>query len=442
MGDQERRLEERRIALQEAIKNDDRATKNEAEAVHALMRDPKNDDLVKDYNDAVTAREVAINARKQASDELLAAQEAMRTATIAKLTTTEAERDREIRELREEHAEEKRTLLRQSVGPQVQAGGAAAAAPGPVVVQGGQLSLIPTFSGEQDYDVEGWIDLIERAQVQFNWPDQQLAAIVKNKLSGKAQVWLRAQEKLALPGFNTWIGHAEGLKHMLESKYLPPKTEQAAILAVMDLNQKPSEQASDFFDRVVLAVDKVNHNVNEDEKATMGYKRMFKHQVSTFFSAGLKQEIRQVVLGSNSPPETMEALRDQAVTTETQLSNKLVKVKELVEVEEKQEAQPAEDPVQSLTKQVEEMAMQQKKFFQSRPSQGRPMSNIVCFNCGLRGHISRNCQLPSNKRGNGRGRGRGNYSRAGYNSRGSRPYQYSRRKENMQCDVCPEQSGN
>ena len=442
------RLNAFKVAVREAQALEDEATKATNEASRALMEDPEDEAKLTAFNDAVKEFERLTKNRRTAQEDLSNQETHIQDLLKEQAKKAEDEKADELRQLQETHAAEKRRLTRQSVAPQAPG----AAAPTTPMVQGGQINLIPSFSGEPGYDVEGWIDLVERAQIQFNWNDGQLAAIVKNKLTGNASVWLRAQEKLTLPGFQTWIGHPQGLKHQLESKYLPPKTEQAAILAVMDLNQKPSESVSDFFDRVVLAVDKVNHKTEAVEKASAGYRRMFKHQVSTFFSAGLKQEIRQVVLGSNSAPETMEALRDQAVTTELQLNNKITKVKELVAVEKQAEPEAktptSDEQIKALTKQVEALAMNQKNTQQNRnrpgPRQmGSDMSSVVCFNCNNKGHYARQCYLPQQRnRGRGRGRGRG-YQRPNFNRYQPTGYRTRfPRRENMQCEYDYEESGN
>ena len=313
--------------------------------------------------------------------------------------------------------------------PMIQPGPVGPAAPLPAhPVQGGQLATIPSFSGVMPYDVEGWIAMVERAQAQFNWSDSQTCAVVKNKLTDLATTWLRAQEKLNKPGFYTWLaGYPVSFKKIFETKYLPHKTEQAAILAVSHLQQKPTEKVSDFFDRVVLAVDKVNHHTTVEEKRTENYQRMFATQVQTFFAAGMKQEIRQVVLGSNSPPTTMETLRDQAIATETQISNKPMTVKELVEVTEDKPEGSTETQMKDIVKQLEVLSTQQKKLMNRSSTRGRAprdLSKVTCYRCGNKGHYSPQCQM--DQRGNTQGRGgRGGYRggrggqqfpRGGYNN--------------------------
>ena len=290
-------------------------------------------------------------------------------------------------------------------------------------VQGGQLSTIPVFTGELPFDVEGWIALVERAQAQFNWSDGQVSAVVKNKLSGLASTWLRAQEKLNLPGFDTWAAHPNGFKKLFEGKYLPHKTEQAAILAVSHLQQKATEKVSDFFDRVVLAVDKVNHHTTDAEKRSDNYRRMFATQVQTFFAAGMKQEIRQIVLGSNSPPTSMEALRDQAIATETQISNKPITMKELVEVtEDNTDDKQQQGQMNEILKQLEALSTQQKRIARSPRGRYPPrdLSRVTCYRCGLKGHYSPQCQLEQRSYIGNRGT-RGNRGRGMPRGYGKRP---------------------
>ena len=283
-------------------------------------------------------------------------------------------------------------------------------------VQGGQLNVIPVFSGEGKYDVEGWLDLVERAQTQFSWTDRQVTAIVKNKLTGSAAIWMRATEKLAPQGFDSWVLQDDAFKKKFTDKFLPARTEQGAVTAIMNLHQKTGEGVSAFYDRVILAVDKVNHNVSDEEKKTNAYQKGFHSQIMTFFAAGMRQQIREVVLGSNSPPLTMEALHTQAVATELQLSTKLQTVKELVEVSQVEEeakkpeakASPENNELKEIMKKLEALSTQKK----------RDLSKVTCYCCRQKGHLATTCSQRT-RGGGARGRGGMQRGNGGFRGRGS-----------------------
>lgn len=359
-------------------------------------------------------------------------------------STTQIEEDR-VRDTERLQALLQAEKRKSAVAVAPQAAGLARVVTG---VQGAQLNSIPAFSGVLPFDVEGWLEMIDRCKVQFGWDDWQVAAVVKNKLTAQASVWLRAQEKLENAGFDQWIGHAEGFKFQFEKKYLPAKTEQAAILAISNLSQKTQESCSDFFDRVVLAVDKVNHHITDEEKRQAGYRRTFETQVRTFFGAGLKQEVRQIVLGSNQPPVTMHDFRDQAVATEIQLSSRATMMKDLVAVESEPAVTATTDgaagaaatlpPQPTMADLVQEIAALKVSM-----GQPRDFSNVTCYNCNEKGHFAPSCPKPSNRgrggyhRGQqyrGRGRGRGNGSRGAYRGR-SRGRPFQRRRDAYQHDV-------
>ncbi len=389
--------------------------------------------------EASTLRNAAVVARDDAHRRLMAAQQDLINEHTQRLKDAEEAGTAERVRLQEKIEE----VRRQSVPPQPQAGGGVNA----TGVQGSQLSVIPVFTGEPPYDVESWIATVERCKTQFAWTDHQMAAVVKNKLTGAAAIWLRATEKLNPRHFNVWAADPQGLKHQFLAKFLPAKTEQAAILAVSHLKQRSNESCSDFFDRVVLAVDKVNHHVPDGDKQTLNYQTIFKTQVRTFFGAGLKDEIRTLILASNSPPTTMEELRDQAVASETQLRNKNPTMKDLEETavtsadpnplpQKEQENSPVLREVQELAKKVEALSTS----FNNRGrgggrgrggrgqgrGKGRDLSKVTCFKCENKGHYANRC--PS---GRGTGRGQRGMNRQDTTRRGDQGSQHSKQYDCM-----------
>lgn len=391
MADDSVRLENVRLQLEKATNEAKRLLAKYHEAASKAMKEPGPENT-KVVDDATHALGQANDFRDQLVGEY---QEMVNTYTqrlVDKNKTSTETAEAEVKRLEDDM---KAQVLR-TAGLETAKHG----------VQGGQLSVIPVFHGTAPFDAEGWLDLVERAKVQFSWNDYQVSAIAKNKLAGPAAIWMRALEKLNPEGFHTWIGHERGFKKRFEEKFLPPKTDQSAIVAVLDMKQRPNEKVSDYFDRVVLAVDKVNHNIPDTEKKSIAYQKTFHTHISTFFAAGLKTEIRQIVLGSNAPPANMEALRDQAIATELQLNTKAIPVKELVAVAQEDTAgagatteatdAPAENAeLQAVMKKLEALTLQKNERM-------RDLATVLCFRCRKKGHYANTCSF-----GRGRGRGRG-----------------------------------
>ena len=220
-------------------------------------------------------------------------------------------------------------------------------------VQGAQLNSIPIFSDEAGQDCEGWISLIDRAKVQFEWSDQQTAAAIKSKLGGEAGKWLRALEKRHTPGLENWMEVVDGvkpLKVMLENRFKVTVSLLAASEAISDLKQKPSENVSAFFDRVVLALDVKNYHVAD--KTTAAYKASLDSEIYTFFSAGMKEMYRQSILGGRTdPPATPEELLRAAKASELESGKNKGKVV--------METKTEDSIVQQVEKRFEELVRKQ-----------------------------------------------------------------------------------
>lgn len=300
-----------------------------------------------------------------------------------------------------------RTNERRSIAPMPQVD-----QPQQVQVQGAQLNTIPAFNGETS-DVEGWLSIIERAEEQFKWSDTQTAAAVKSKFTGRAAIWLRATEKFDKAGIMSWNRHPTCFRSMIVNKYMPGDVEQVAVKAMSDLNQRPNEDVSDFFDRVVLAVDKMNHNFTDEQKKERMYKVTFETQIRTFYAAGLKEEIRQVVLGGNNPPDSMEALKRQAVATEMNLV-KNPKPKLVFEAEKVEEPTGEKKFELKEIQEIVEVIMKERK-------EKFDYSKVRCYQCNNMGHYANRCpnrqygrgrgRWSRGYRGNSRGRGRGQQNR-------------------------------
>lgn len=292
-------------------------------------------------------------------------------------------------------------------------------------VQGSQLNSLPIYNGETD--VENWLMVVDRAQTQFVWTEGQTAAAVKSKLSGVAQKWLRSQEARRNPGLELWQqvpGAAQkNLRKLLKTRFSIVVSELAATEAISDLKQRPHETVDDFFDRVVLALDKKNHLYTEAQKRTDDYQRNLSSEIFTFFGAGLRETYRTQILGSHNPPTQPDDLLQAARAVELEAGRR----KRLVDAVDLDEPlQPSPSPTQNndstLAKEVEALTRQFKNFTTAQKfSPG--MANVTCFFCEGKGHYANKCpskNQPSSSGSYPRGRGRGRFRGARGTRRGFR----------------------
>lgn len=296
-------------------------------------------------------------------------------------------------------------------------------------VTGGQVNATQQYDGSTE--VELYIQHISRNQAQFGWDDTQTAAVVKNKLTKEAAAWLRSEE-LMLTNLTTWPHIRTGLRNRFKSQY----SEIAAADMVRNLKQKEKETVNEFFDRVVMAVDMKNHTYSVAEKLEAEYKTHFLVDVYTFFSAGLKEDIRIKAMSGGTPPRTAADLRTAAANIEAQMNKEKPKVEvleinHLVEQIEKIGVQEVAQVVQQLQDDpyyVE--TMKRKKFGRDKDSSNKGKT-VTCYSCKKPGHYSYECRSGNsfnrgrsssgrgfNRRGfGGQGRTRGNFGRFGRGKR-------------------------
>lgn len=312
--------------------------------------------------------------------------------------------------------------------PEDAAAAAAAAAAAPVIiapaqaiVHGAQLNSIPKFHGNKEEDIELWVSTFDRARDQFNWSDRAAAAAAKSKLEGKAGTWLRSEE-LVLLQHAEWTGD-DGLKAALLQRFCPVPGAVAAVNAVLDLKQRQEELVSEFYDRVILAMDKKNSTLTRAERQTGHYQAQLSRDIYTFFAAGLLSEYRESVFSLEEPPVTHAALLKASRNAEAVSRDKRGRKTTLFEVDAKEisvaEDQDGKEAARSDTAE-ENVIARVDSLWKARGQggnrgrgqrggrggrgQGPNYASYKCFNCEGYGHISKYCTTRPRVQGQGRGR--------------------------------------
>ena len=304
-------------------------------------------------------------------------------------------------------------------------------------VNANQLSVMGEFKGDGD-DIELFVMQVIRCKEAFDWNDAVTSQLVQTSLKGQAAKWLRSLLKTqtndqhlnvwdhrvvpanAAPGALPERVAETGFRHYLLTRFREVQNGQAAVEAVADLKQRGSETVDDFYDRILLAMDRKNYTSTEAVKETDEYKQRLLVDAFIFLGAGLKDELRKVVSVQVPAAINVAQLLERARAAElVRRKDKTPSyLNELSEGEsadsttgESAEAGPEEEGAAALPTLAEmrlELEALKKNMF-------RGAADVECWNCHQMGHFSYECQTKRTIAPRGRG------GRNGAGGRGRRP---------------------
>jgi hypothetical protein len=278
-----------------------------------------------------------------------------------------------------------------------------------------QQSTIALYSGATD--VELYIAAIERAATLYQWTDEETCTAAKTRLAGAGELFLESMRKQRVvcevwedraAAVNPVVQAQRGMKPRLRERFGEIVTEIAAADAITNLHQKSGESVSDYNDRCVVAIDRMNHTYTDIQKGQAAYQAHFNSMLFTFLASGLKDDIRSRTLGAPTPPRTAEALLTAAKSVESEMARSR-KIKNLMEVERENMPATAETlefptTVQGLRSLMAVMMSGQEQGNEAREAAavtGKPPStasaanaNATCYNCRGKGHLALICPSP------------------------------------------------
>ena len=188
---------------------------------------------------------------------------------------------------------------------------------------------IPPFTGEPKLldgtpcmPVKEFCERVDAIHASTGTTPAQVAAAVKQKLTGAAYNWLQVQVARGTDGLNRWTDRADdnpmvGLKTQLMREFQKTRTPGQIHAMLATLKQRSGEGVQAFFRRVELVTYQLNDDVPEDERRDGAalYERMNNRDIMQRFLMGVPKEMREYLM--EAADATPDRLRESAVRRET-----------------------------------------------------------------------------------------------------------------------------
>ena len=147
------------------------------------------------------------------------------------------------------------------------------------------------LSKDKDYTVENFIDHVNKAANLNGWTDEQSVAYATSYTRGPAATFIK---KLSLdPDQADNVEQWTTLSPLLKDRFMPQlfgATESANIMKSLVMTKE--ETFTDFADRCEVAKRKMDLNLSATDKATPGYKAIYKRDTIAFFFNGIPDKAR------------------------------------------------------------------------------------------------------------------------------------------------------
>ena len=276
-----------------------------------------------------------------------------------------------------------------------------------------QLATIPQFAGTAEpQEVDVWIDQVEAAAIRGRWDSRVTAASAKARMTGAAAIWIRSQKTRG-----SLMSDWPSLRLGLHTAFGDGMSTVAAARAIANLNQKATETVQEFFDRVVLALDKKNFAVDARVKQTPAYQINLERDIFYFFAAGIREEYRETALAGMNPPTNPNNLLWVVKNLEKERNRSGMQQTQNVATLDHQVAGTASGavagaaalgpgaggtavgPYDGVLAQITAELAELKKFRKSGGARPKDMSKVECFYCHNKGHVQMDCRKKQNELG-------------------------------------------
>uniref|UniRef100_T1HA83 CCHC-type domain-containing protein n=1 Tax=Rhodnius prolixus TaxID=13249 RepID=T1HA83_RHOPR len=216
----------------------------------------------------------------------------------------------------------------------------------------GLQTLIPSWGGgEEEEDVDTFLQHVEIVAATGGWSEQEKMLICRSKLTGPAKACIAVHPELLKPS-----ARYQQYTQVLRRRFEGSSTPEQRLVQLTSIGQRPGEEVREFADRCRKLGEQAMPKTQSEEEAAWA-RGHFERIVTAAFIKGLKPEIR-LQLQFDPPTSFQEAI------------NKATRVSEAL----------AED---KTSKDVWAIRRGQ--------SRGEALRRRQCFRCRRGGHFARDC---------------------------------------------------
>jgi hypothetical protein len=151
---------------------------------------------------------------------------------------------------------------------------------------------------------------VTSASTAGNVPDARMAALVHGALKGNAKAWLEVQKGLLVQGLDLWTT----MEPLFRAEFCTPLTVVELATLEKAMVHKAGEGVSAFYIRCQKYHLDEDIQEPDDVKTNAIYIAQFARRVKLTFMKGLKNEVRQAMVGSNvhtmTGPELLQAAKN------------------------------------------------------------------------------------------------------------------------------------
>jgi len=165
----------------------------------------------------------------------------------------------------------------------------------------GGPTIAQAFVGEVDDAIQGG-----------NIKDGQAAGVVRSLFKGKARDWLAVQRQTKAADIKTWTR----LRVIFQARFCKRMTIAELKQAEAALFMKTDESVDDFYDRVYKFHLDEDAGVTAARKATADYIVELNARIKKIFIKGLRNEIRNAMIGRDVTAENLDTLVNVARNAE------------------------------------------------------------------------------------------------------------------------------
>jgi len=199
------------------------------------------------------------------------------------------------------------------------------------------LKNLPRFDGrgrcaESAQMLISYLDWMSEAQM---WTNEDKALILKLRLSGIAARWLKGLATIGVNvGIYLSIPGSPGLRDLFLNRFGQGFTENQAVRALDDLQQKEDEEVLSFLDRVTKAHVLRTSFFPITERQREDFQERISKEIKMWFVAGLKPSLKKKIIGQTPP--SLSDIMSVLTTVEEEENDKKRKKKHKPEGEDKE----------------------------------------------------------------------------------------------------------